>query len=178
MKFDRIAGPDRFLIEDVILALANARGMLGWILAERTSEGMRQAALDRLDRQIALLTERAAALRQGEAAGPVARETPGFTEPGRTDAPPCSGDRFADRGGRSAADGDWSQLGPRLARMLLDLHAESPGVADPADPAGDARGTAGPAEVTAPALPLQDGPGPAGPDDAPVFRTRRGAGPP
>lgn len=62
MTFDRIAGPEAFLVEDVILALGNIRGMLGWVLSDKTSVEMQAVGLERLDRQIALLHERAEGL--------------------------------------------------------------------------------------------------------------------
>lgn len=49
-----------FLVEDVILTLANLRGTLDWLVAEPAAE-LRAAARDRLDRQIDLIEDRARA---------------------------------------------------------------------------------------------------------------------
>lgn len=49
-----------FLVEDVILTLANLRGTLDWLAAEPVAE-LRAAARERLDRQIDLIEDRARA---------------------------------------------------------------------------------------------------------------------
>ncbi|MBC7141413.1 MAG: hypothetical protein H5U18_04545 [Rhodobacteraceae bacterium] len=50
---------ESFLVEDVILTLGNLRGSLGW-LGERPEQS--RAGLDRLDRQLGLLEDRARAV--------------------------------------------------------------------------------------------------------------------
>ena len=55
----RGSGPaafESFLVEDMILTLGNLRGSLGWLGAEAAAD---RACLDRLDRQLALLEDRA-----------------------------------------------------------------------------------------------------------------------
>lgn len=65
------AGFEAFLVEDVILTLGNLRGALGWLgggsLADR-------ACLDRLDRQLALLDDRARQLARALCAEAAAAE--------------------------------------------------------------------------------------------------------
>lgn len=53
---------DSFLVEDVILTLGTLRGSLDWI-AEGGDKG--RVGVERLDRQLALLEDRARALRSG-----------------------------------------------------------------------------------------------------------------
>lgn len=50
---------ESFLVEDVILTLGNLRGSLGW-LGDRPEQS--RAGLDRLDRQLGLLEDRARAV--------------------------------------------------------------------------------------------------------------------
>lgn len=47
---------ESFLVEDVILTLGNLRGSLAWVMKDSAAE---RACFDRLDRQIALLQDRA-----------------------------------------------------------------------------------------------------------------------
>ena len=52
-----------YLVEDVILTLANIRAALGWIRGDEVPEAMRDIAFDRIDREIAALEDRAICLR-------------------------------------------------------------------------------------------------------------------
>ena len=62
---------ESFLVEDVILTLGNLRGSLGW-LGDRPEQS--RAGLDRLDRQLGLLEDRARAVcRDLRSARPIER---------------------------------------------------------------------------------------------------------
>ncbi|MCB2136456.1 MAG: hypothetical protein KDE08_11020 [Rhodobacteraceae bacterium] len=54
-------GFERFLVEDVILTLGNLRGTLAWVLHSEAGDGTtrQRAWLERIDRQIETLEERA-----------------------------------------------------------------------------------------------------------------------
>jgi hypothetical protein len=51
-----------FLLEDVILTLGNIQGTLGWLTGSDVTPEMRQLGLERIDRQVTLLTGRVQAL--------------------------------------------------------------------------------------------------------------------
>jgi hypothetical protein len=57
---------DVFLVEDVILTLGNLRGSLGWLAdpAPADDPALHRAGLERIGRQIALLEDRARAMRR------------------------------------------------------------------------------------------------------------------
>ncbi|OYX40977.1 MAG: hypothetical protein B7Z02_17260 [Rhodobacterales bacterium 32-67-9] len=59
MIHDRRQALEAFLVEDVILTLGNLRGSLGWLGAGPEQS---RAGLDRLDRQLGLLEDRARAV--------------------------------------------------------------------------------------------------------------------
>ncbi|MDW4549850.1 hypothetical protein R5H32_10835 [Defluviimonas sp. D31] len=72
---------ESFLVEDVILTLGNLRGSLAWLLADETDTlSPRGIGIDRLDRQLALVEDRARSvcrlLRSGQVA-PEFRDRPG-----------------------------------------------------------------------------------------------------
>lgn len=132
---------ESFLVEDVILTLGNLRGSLGW-LGDRPEQS--RVGLDRLDRQLGLLEDRARAVcRQLRAA-------------------PGDGRRDGRRDGRPEAAGDnlFAAIG-----MPADADADS-------DDTGSAGSEAGGISIATAILDaLGDG---GGYDDAPVFRSRRG----
>ena len=88
----RGSGPaafESFLVEDMILTLGNLRGSLGWLGAEAAAD---RACLDRLDRQLGLLEDRARrmARRLREPAPPEPANLFAMSEPapdGGTDGP-------------------------------------------------------------------------------------------
>jgi hypothetical protein len=71
MSFDDRTDFEGFLIEDVILTLGNVRLSLTWLAADTdTREGgggaWRRSGIDRLDRQLSQLEDRARALRDAQ----------------------------------------------------------------------------------------------------------------
>ena len=64
------------LVEDVILTLGNIRAALGWIRDEGVGAAIRDNALDRIERDIGALEDRAAALRDSAAPAPFLLEDP------------------------------------------------------------------------------------------------------
>lgn len=62
MRADHATEFDSYLVEDVILTLANVRAALGWLIGANAE--MQRVGLDRINRQIAALEERALAERR------------------------------------------------------------------------------------------------------------------
>jgi hypothetical protein len=84
-----------FLVEDVILTLGNLRGSLSWLGTSQSADpAIFRAGLDRLDRQIGLLEDRARALKRqmvdaaasDAASGGAERAQDGVAQDGRTGA--------------------------------------------------------------------------------------------
>jgi hypothetical protein len=66
MQDEGHASSDVFLVEDVILTLGNLRGSLAWLADPGPSDdpALHRAGLERIGRQIALLEDRARAMRR------------------------------------------------------------------------------------------------------------------
>ncbi len=79
MRDDLLPAFETFLVQDVILTLGNLRGSLAWLADENSADdpGVRKSGLDRLDRQIERLQDRARAVCRTLCAAPVARPNPG-----------------------------------------------------------------------------------------------------
>lgn len=119
---------ESFLVEDVILTLGNLRGSLGW-LGDRPEQS--RAGLDRLDRQLGLLEDRARAVCCQ------LRAAPGD---GRRDGrPEAAGDNlFAAIGMPAGADADADDTGSAapeaggisIATAILDALGDGGGYDD------------------------------------------------
>lgn len=60
MHYEANPGFDVFLVEDVILTLCTLRGSLGWLAEDGTIDpARRRAGIDRIDRQLGQLEDRA-----------------------------------------------------------------------------------------------------------------------
>jgi hypothetical protein len=74
MSFEDRLDVEGFLIEDVILTLGNVRLSLTWLAADAdggSGGAWRRSGIDRLDRQLSQLEDRARALRSAEKERPV-----------------------------------------------------------------------------------------------------------
>ena len=170
MKPDHNAEFDLFLVEDVILTLGNIRGTLGWLAEGGVDAAMQRAGIERLDRQIAQLEQRAQAVRRrfGHDGSPA---LPAVSPAGAEET-----DQFIDSifaaGPEVPDDGDADEV----LNLFLDRLADhdGPGASVFADPGPEAVG------------PLADAPLHAVLADAralseaiaalPAFRSRRAAG--
>lgn len=65
MRENEVPALTAFLIEDVILALGNLRGSLGWLAAEAPDAGQMHGGLQRIGRQLDLIEDRARTIWRG-----------------------------------------------------------------------------------------------------------------
>lgn len=147
MRIDHIADRDAFLVEDLILTLTNFRGVLGWIVDEGTPEDMRRIGVARLDRQLALLAERAEQLRRHDVLVPVDEAWPQTDDTGAADQPApgaCSdGDKAVEPPTLAAEAAELAAMIGVLDTWLSERPGTGPGARDCAPEEGTATGESG-----------------------------------
>lgn len=169
MTDTRQAAFEAFLVEDVILTLANLRASLAWLGETAAADqggaddaSRRRAGLDRIDRQIGMLEDRARAVCDGLRQGCDEAGAAAVAPAGQDDVAVWLQDCAEDRAGEQASPGAVPGTGTlTIAEAIRDALGED---ASGADGGSDWPGTI--RQAAAPA---------AGPEDraAPIFRSRR-----